>query len=83
MTKSFPAYSGDLNPIENCWRALRAELNRTVPPTLERRRDFVRRLHTAVRSVNRRYGVLFQYFTQNMNLRADAVLRANGGRTKY
>ena len=48
----FPKCSQDLNPIEICWRELRARLDETAPTEREYRDDFVKRVKNAVLWLN-------------------------------
>ena len=52
LLEDFPKCSQDLNPIEVCWRELRARLNATMPTEMETRPQFVQRVHNAVRWLN-------------------------------
>lgn len=78
-----PRYSPDLNPVEVCWDYLRKEMNRSPPPVLESRREYVRRLHDSVRKVNRGRADDMWNLLQSMPNRAQEVIRLKGKRTKY
>ena len=56
----FPKCSQDCNPIEICWRELRARLYTTEPTKMETRKEFIIRLRSAVEWVNKnRIGYLW------------------------
>jgi hypothetical protein len=83
LVKEFPVSSADPDPIESAWKGLRKELRRTAPPTLEKRAESVRRLHTCVRTLNTRHEETLQKFTDNSRERCRACVDAEGSRTQY
>ena len=83
LVEKFPPYSPDLNPVENCWRVLKGELDKDICPERETRRDLVKRIYRALRRVNAQYGNLLAHFGSNMKERAREVLRLDGARTNY
>ena len=48
----YPPSSQDLNVIEGVWAHLRKKLYASAPTGIEKRRDFIKRLHGAVHSLN-------------------------------
>ena len=52
LLENFPKCSQDLNPMEICWRELRARLDETCPTGPEARQNFVARLRAATAWVN-------------------------------
>ena len=82
VIQSFPKASPDLNPIENVWKQLREELERTSPPELEGRAAFVKRLSTTVRRLNAKHKHQMKALC-NMRKRCEDVLKLKGCRTKW
>ena len=72
----FPAYSPDLNPMENLWASMQREVDTMQCSTVEQLSD-------AVLSVwNRTSAETFSKLASSMSRRCTAVLAANGSHTK-
>ena len=48
----YPPSSQGLNVIEGVWAHLRGKSHASAPSGIEKRKDFIKRLHAAVRSLN-------------------------------
>ena len=83
LQEDFPPNSGDLNNIENVWKLLREILNKNPPPEIEKRTDFVRRLHRAVRTLNTTHAQSLKNINENHENRLRQCIARNGGRTDY
>ena len=81
----FPKCSQDLNPIEICWRELRARMDVTAPTDREHRSDFVKRLKNAVAwlNVNRHDYFLKLCYSQKEWARDVQAAKPPGSRTKH
>ena len=53
LVEDYPKVSQDFNAIENAWAILKERLAETQPTHMEDRGDFIKRLHTAVRWMNK------------------------------
>jgi hypothetical protein len=82
VVQSFPKASPDLNPIENIWKMVRDELDRTSPRELESRVAFVKRLNATVRRLNASRKHQIKALC-NMRKRCEDVLKLKGCRTKW
>ena len=78
-----PKHSPDLNAIENAWFHLRARLNATVGGGKEQRSPFIRRLHRAVKWLNKNKRKTLLSLSRNQKRRAADVLANEGQRTKW
>ena len=78
-TIDWPANSPDLNPIENIWKLLK--------DNIQKREDFPRTVNKLKIALREEWENLdrsvFEEVVTSMPRRIDAVLRANGGPTKY
>ena len=79
---NYPVCSPDLNVIECVWALLRQRLEMDAPAGIEKRKDFIVRLRTAVRWLNSKDDVLLK-LCHGMRQRARDVLRQKGGRTSW
>ena len=81
----FPKCSQDVNAIENAWGMLKDRLYETMPDTLETRAAFIKRLHAAVKWINKHKGERLWYLSTNQKERADECLGQTppGGRTSW
>ena len=79
----FPKCSRDYNPIEICWRELRARIAATEPTQMESRKDFLIRLRASVDWVNKnRCGYLYWLSTCQKEWAAE-LQQENGIRLKH
>ena len=80
----YPTWSGDLNPIEQCWNGLRLMLGSHVPAERESRRAYLRRLHNTVAKYNTKYSGFLQQICggNEMRRRAADVIAAKGQKTE-
>ena len=85
LLEQYPKCSQDLNPIEVCWRELRSRLYDTMPTYLEKREDFIARVHNAVAWLNRNRADYFLYLSSCQKEWARDVKNASppGARTKH
>lgn len=79
----FPKSSQDLNPIEVCWRELRARLYETEPTDIEDREAFISRLRNAVAWCNKNRAELFAKLASSQKAWARDVQEQGGGRTRH
>ena len=77
--------SQDFNAIENAWAILKAQLLETAPTHLESREEFIKRLHAAVRWMNKFRAKRLWKLSTNQKERAEECLaqKPPGGRTSY
>lgn len=73
----FPAYSPDLNPIENLWNDMARRVEQRPAPTMEILQDIVAEEWKAT-SIE-----FIQKLVASMPARCRAVIAANGGYTHY
>ncbi len=75
----WPPQSPDLNPIEHLWDVVEREIRimDVQPPNLQQLRDAIMSIWT---KISEEY---FQYLVETMPQRIKAVLKANGGPTRY
>ena len=80
-----PKVSQDFNAIENAWGMLKKRLLETQPTHLEHRDDFVRRLHAAVKWMNKSRSARLWELSTNQKTRADECLahKPLGWRTSW
>ena len=85
LVKGCPRVSQDFNAIENAWKFLRERLDETMPTRLEKRAQFIARLHAAVAWVNKNKKTSLVYLSKNQKERADDCLssKPQGARTKW
>ena len=82
----WPLYSPDLNPIENLWKLLKAEIIRAHPEFIsmgngEPAMDFL--IECAKEAWDTLVGSMLDKLAANMQKRVDAVIAADGWYTKY
>jgi len=73
----WPAQSPDLNPIENLWRMIKVELKSRPAANIEELWQNVQDVWNSIEPAQ------IQSLIESMPRRMEAVLRANGGPTKY
>ena len=85
LVDPYPKVSQDFNAIENAWGILNDRLLETMPVHLERRDDFVKRLHAAVKWMNKYRSATLWELSTNQKERADECLaqKPPGGRTSF
>ena len=83
VVKRHPKYSPDLNAIEEVWALIRQILNDSQPTELESRCDFVKRLRSAAKTLNRRHRRALLAMCTNQKVRARALLSNAGATTKW
>ena len=74
---TWPAYSPDLNPIENVWRLLKNRIGKRFPRTDQEVRQFLEE-EWATLTVDD-----FVHYIKEMPKRVQAVIAARGGSTKW
>jgi hypothetical protein len=82
----WPPYSPDLNPIENLWKILKAEIDRVHPElkgmgNSNATMDFM--IECTQEAWNTLEGELLNKLAEGMQKRVDAVKASNGWYTKY
>jgi len=78
-----PVSSPDLNPIETVWAHLRDYLNLRPPAEIEKRREFIMRIHNAVKHLNDTKGDMLKKLCTTIKKRAREVISAGGSRTRH
>lgn len=73
----WPPYSPDMNPIENIWAIMKKQVRQNNPGTLDELKE---QIQLAWNSIN---DDVIGNLIGSMNKRCAAVIRANGGHTKY
>lgn len=79
-------YSPDLNPIENIWALLKAEIYRLYPELLEMGNNagaLERLIQCAIATWDTFEETIMNRMLDTMPHRVEAVLKANGWYTKY
>ena len=81
----FPKCSQDFNAIENVWAILKKRMNETQPFSLEHRDEFVKRLESAVRWVNKHKKDQLWRLSIDQKKRAEECLAMDppGGRVSW
>ena len=79
----YPPSSQDLNVIEGVWARLREQLHASTPPGIEKRRDFIRRLHGAVRALSISHKDMLADMCNSLQERCREVLRSKCCRIDY
>ena len=79
----YPPSSQDLNVIEGVWAHLRKKLHASAPRGIEKRRDFIKRLHGAVRSLNTSGQDMLVDMCSGFRKRCREVVQRKGGRIDY
>jgi hypothetical protein len=83
LRRNYPKASQDMNPIEICWRELRARLDVTMPVGRETRDEFVARARNAVAWCNRNRRKLFLEISRSTRDWAQELKDADGARLKH
>jgi transposase len=83
VLEDYPPSSPDLNVIEGVWAHLRKELNERAPVHIERREDFIKRLHAAVRVLNTSKMDTLLSMCDTLQERARDVIYLKGARTGW
>ena len=83
VVTNFPTSSPDLNAIEGWWARLRDRLNETAPTSLEKRKDFVKRLRRTVTWMNENWQEDALQLCMNQQQRAADVLLLKGALSKW
>lgn len=73
----WPAYSPDLNPIENIWSIMKGKVRRNNPETIA---ELEEQIQIAWDSINEDQ---IENLINSMTRRCEAVIKARGGHTKY
>ncbi len=79
MTQGMPPQSPDINPIEHLWDVVEREIRivDVQPTNLQQLRDAIMSIWT---NISEEY---FQHLVESMPWRIKAVLKAEGGPTRY
>ena len=85
LIKLYPKRCQDFNAIENVWKMLREELLQTLPQGVEKRGEFVARLHKCVEYLNKHRKEEMIKLSRNQKQRARDCLDSTppGSRTKW
>ena len=85
LIELYPIRGQDFNAIENIWKMLREELCKTLPQGVEKRDVFIRRLHKAVKHINKHRKEEILKVSRNQKKRARDCLAATppGSRTEW
>ena len=73
----WPAKSPDLNPIENIWASLKRKVSKKRPRSLKELKSLIMEVWQTIS------GSEIEHLYNSMPKRIDAVIKANGGATKY
>lgn len=76
-TMEWPPYSPDMNPIENIWSIMKHKVRQSNPETIQ---QLERQIQIAWEDIS---NDVIQNLIDSMSNRCAAVIKANGGHTKY
>ena len=79
----YPPSSQDLNVIEGVWAHLRKKLYASAPTGIEKQRDFIKRLHGAVHSLNTSGKDTLLDMCGSFQKRRPEVIKRKGSRIDY
>ena len=74
---SWPGYSPDMNPIENCWALMKFELSKSKPTTIAGLKEVMQEIWDGLTADYLRS--LYESMPRRMRM----VIAAKGGATKY
>ena len=79
----YPPSSQNLNVIEGVWAHLRPKLHASGPRGIEKRKDFIKRLHGAVCSLNTSGKIMLVDMGSGFQTRCREVIQRRGCRIDY